>query len=304
MTHPSLPARRRVAALLGAGLVLLTACRNAGTATSAPTATPSAVQRPASSPSVAANAAGLTAQQRLDLLASTITTTAADPTADLPYTYLHLQTWARATNTIVVSDVRSWRRDADGSGREITRRAPDLRGVNHQPHPRDRQELSRAPQKPVQHRAGQLHPYLPENIPADPRELTKLLAPPPLADEPAYPRMLTHGFVGLATSQHLDPRQRSTTLRVLAAIPTITYQGTTTDLAGRPGMSFQVVVDESTSTLLIDATTGELLAAKEWINGGRRPGLFSYYLVLERGRTSSTDSPTPPATAAAVTHMR
>ncbi|MDG4756177.1 MULTISPECIES: hypothetical protein [Micromonospora] len=295
MTHLTLPARRRLAALLGGSLVLLTACQNAGTAAPGQDAAPPAAQQPAITPSTAATAAGLTAQQRLDLLASTISATPADTTDGLPYTYLHLQQWARATNTIVRTDVRRWRHDADGSGREIIRRAPDLRGVDHEPTPEERHDLSRAAQQSLQYRVGQLHPYLPGGVPADPGELTKLLAPPQLADEPAYPRMLASGFVGLATSHHLDPQQRATTLRVLATVPHITYRGTTTDLAGRPGLSFQVVADGSTSTLVIDPASGELLAAKERIDRGRRPGLFSYTLLLDRGR-AATDSPTSPTT--------
>ncbi|SCL13064.1 hypothetical protein GA0070616_0116 [Micromonospora nigra] len=303
MTHVTLPARGRLAALLGGSLILLTACQNAGTATAGPDATPPAAQQPASSSSTAATAAGLTAPQRLELLASTVSAVPADTTGRLPYTYLHLQTWARATNTIVRTDVRRWRHDADGSGREIIRRAPDLRGVDHEPTPEERQDLIQAAQRSLRYRVGQLHSYLPGGVPADPGELAKLLAPPKLVDEPAYPRMLAGGVVGLATSHHLDQRQRATTLRVLAAVPHITYRGTTTDLAGRPGLSFQVAADGSTSTLVIDPATGELLAAKEWIDGGPRPGLFSYILLLDRGR-AATNSPTSPTTAAVVTHLR
>ncbi|MFY1658830.1 hypothetical protein [Micromonospora sp. WMMD1274] len=304
MTHLTLTARRRLAALLGGSVVLLTACQNAGTAAPGPAGVPPSASQPASTPATAATAAGLTTRQRLDLLASAISTAPADTTAGLPYTYLHLQTWARATNTIVRTDVRRWRKDADGSGREIIRRAPDLRGVNHHPTAEERQELSRAAPQSVHHGINQLHPYLPEDIPAEPRELARLLAPPALVDEPAYPRILTSGVVGLATSQHLDSRQRATTLRVLAAVPDITYRGTTTDLAGRTGLAFQVTADGSTSTLVIDPATGELLAAKEWIDGGRRPGLFSCSLLLDNGRASSTDEPTSPTAAAAATPLR
>lgn len=302
MTHLTLKARRQRAALLGGSLVLvlLTAChadpRPAGTAPAAP--------RPASTPATAATAAGLTAQQRLNLLADTISTAPADTTDGLPYTYLHLQSWTRASTTIVRTDVRRWRHDADGSGREIIRRAPDLHGLNHQPTPQERQEFSRAVPHTLHHGIGDLHPHLPGDIPANPRELIRLLAPPALADEPAYPRILTSGIVELATSQHLNPRQRATTLRALAAAPHLTYKGTTTDLAGRTGMSFQIVADGSTSTLLIHPDTGDLLAATEWINRGRRPGLHSYTLLLAHARTRSTDPPTSPTTAAAVTRLR
>ncbi|MFI7517656.1 hypothetical protein ACIBVK_29590 [Micromonospora echinofusca] len=232
----------------------------------------------------------------MELLASTISATTADTTAELPYTYLHLQTWARATNTIVRTDLRRWRHDRDGSGREISRRAPDLWGVNHQPTLDERDQFSRAAQTTTRYGAGQLHPYLPGAIPADPGELAKLLAPPELVNEPAYPRLLAGGVVGLATSQYLDQRQRATTLRVLATVPGITYRGATSDLAGRPGLLFRVVAGGSTSTLVIDPATGELLAAQEWLDGRRRPGLFCHILLLERGRvgTDASTAPTSP----------
>ncbi|KAB1161400.1 hypothetical protein F6X68_04625 [Micromonospora sp. AMSO12t] len=300
MTHLVLPARRLLGALLGGSLVLaaLTACQSDGTApaTSGRDVSPPPAEQPSASPATTATAAGLTTRQRLELLASTISATPADTTAGLPYTYLHLQTWARATNTIVRTDLRRWRHDRDGSGREISRRAPDLWGVNHQLTPDDRDQFSRAAQTSTRYGAGQLHPYLPGAIPADPGELAKLLVPPELVDEPAYPRLLAGGVVGLATNQYLDQRQRATALRVLATIPGITYRGATRDLAGRPGLLFRVVAGGSTSTLVIDPATGDLLAAQEWLDGGRRPGLFSHILLLERGRAgTSTASPSPPA---------
>ncbi|MEU9505377.1 hypothetical protein AB0D32_03720 [Micromonospora sp. NPDC048170] len=300
MTHLALPARRLLGALLGGSLVLalLTACQNDGTPTAGPNVTPLAAEQPSASPATTATAAGLTTRQRLELLASTISATPADTTAGLPYEYLHLQTWARATNTIVRTDLRRWRHDTDGSGREISRRAPDLRGVDHQPTPEERHQFSRAAQTSTRYRAGQLHPYLAGAVPVDPGELANLLAPPELVDEPAYPRLLAGGVVGLAASQYLDQRQRATALRALATVPGITFRGATSDLAGRPGLVFRVVADGSTSTLVIDPATGELLAAQEWLDGGRRPGLFSHILLLERGRAGTdtfTAPPSPPS---------
>ncbi|QOC94959.1 hypothetical protein D0Q02_19515 [Micromonospora craniellae] len=227
------------------------------------------------------------------MLAETLSSTPADTTIDLPYTYLHLQTWTRATNTIIRTDIRRWRH-ADGSGREVTRRAPDLAGVDHQPRPDERPLFDHATPTTHRHPPGSLHPYLPEPVPADPTQLAKLLAPAELASEPAYPRLLAGGVIGLATSQHLNRPQRATALRVLARITGITYRGTTTDIAGRTGLAFHVTADGSTTVLIIDPTTGELLAAHERINGSIKPGLFSYVLILARGHT--TDTVTPPAT--------
>ncbi|MFY1595917.1 hypothetical protein [Micromonospora sp. WMMD737] len=128
---------------------------------------------------------------------------------------------------------------------------------------------------------------------ADPGELAKQLAPPELINEPAYPRLLAGGVVGLATSQYLDQQQRATILRVLATVPGITYRGATSDLAGRSGLLFCVVAAGSTSTLVIDPATGELLAAQERLDGGRRPGLFSHILLLERGRAGTDTTAAP-----------
>ncbi|WP_431728478.1 hypothetical protein [Verrucosispora sp. TAA-831] len=294
MTKHTHPARRLLLTmLLGSGVLLLPACQPSTTEAPRPdtTGTPTAATRSASPPTRAATDDGLTAGQRLEVLADTLGTTPADTTTNLPKTYLHLQTWTRATNRIVRSDIRRWRH-ADGSGREVTRRAPDLAGVDHRPRPDERRLFDHATPTTHRHPPGSLHPYLPEPVPADPAQLAKLLAPAELAGEPAYPRLLAGGVIGLATSQHLNHPQRATALRVLARIPGITYRGTTTDIAGRTGLAFHVTADGSTTVLIIDPTTGELLAAHERISGSIKPGLFSYVLILARGHT--TDAVTPP----------
>ncbi|XTZ15378.1 hypothetical protein ACQSSU_28785 [Micromonospora echinospora] len=147
--------------------------------------------------------------------------------------------------------------------------------------------LDTAPPKVHRCSADELHPYLAEPLPTDPTALTALLAPQELATEPAYPRVLTSGIVGLATSQYLDRGQRAATLRVLAGIPRIAYLGESTDIVGRAGFAFAVTADGTTSTLIIEPRTGELLAAQEWVNTTVRPGLFSYVLILERGHAGA-----------------
>ncbi|MEU5553368.1 hypothetical protein ABZ738_26660 [Micromonospora sp. NPDC047793] len=290
MTQQPHPTRRALLPLLlGGGVLVLAGCQPS---TAAPRpGTPTAAAPPDHPPTQSAPDAGHTAGQRLEILADTLAGTPADATTGLPYTYLHLQTWARATNRIVRSDVRRWRH-ADGSGREVIRRAPDLAGVEHQPGPDERSLFDRAAPTTHRHRAGSLHPYLSEPVPADPARLARLLVPAELVGEPAYPRLLAGGVIGLATSQHLHHAQRATALRVLARIPGITYGGPTTDLAGRAGLAFRVTAEGSTTVLVIDPGTGELLAAHERVSG-IRPGLFSHVLILTRGHT--TDTATPPA---------
>ncbi|MEV6695426.1 hypothetical protein AB0M35_28565 [Micromonospora sp. NPDC051196] len=281
------PARRVAAAL---GSVLLAGCHTvpAIPANAPPTSTHSG-QQPATPPATPpATAPGLTAQQRLATLAAALGPVPADRTTDLRFTYLHLQTWNRTSGAIRREDLRRWRHP-DGSGREVTRRAPDVRGVAHQPRAEERDLFRQASPTTTRYR-DELHPYLPAPLPTDPAALAELLAPPELAAEPAYPRLLAWGVVNLAVSQYLNLPERTTALHVLAAVPGIAYLGTATDLAGRAGAAFQVVADTSTVTLIIDPTSGELLAAQERITGPR-PGLFSYVLILHRGHTDAEGVP-------------
>ncbi|MFF0467553.1 hypothetical protein ACFYPX_09040 [Micromonospora zamorensis] len=287
MSRPIPPSRRMAVGVLGS--VLLTACQ-AGTPTPThrvlpPSASPT--QPPATAPSVTVTGPGLTPQQRLMALAANIGGTPDDDTSHLPYTYLHVQTWARSTNAITRTDLQRWRRNADGSGQEAIRKLPDLSGVNHRPRPEERHLLARSRKTVTRHARGGLHPHLPEPLPTDPATLTGLLASRELAAEPGYPRMLVHGVVGLAVSQYLSRDQRAACLRALADVRGITYEGGARDVAGRAGLAFKVAAGGSTSTLIVDARTGELLAAEEQV-AGVRPGLFSYYLVLERGHTAKS----------------
>ncbi|MEU8327564.1 hypothetical protein [Micromonospora sp. NPDC048839] len=276
------------------GSVLLAGCHTSTPAaqTGATTASPATSSRPATA-HTAVTGPGLTAAQRLTALADTISATPADGTTGLPYTYLHIQSWTRATNAITRTDLRQWRRNTDGSGQETTRRLPDLPGLDHQPARDDRTLLTQASETTTQHPPGSLHPYLTEPLPADASALAGALAPLQLAAEPAYPRMLTNGVAALASNQYLNRDQRAKSLRVLATVPGITYRGQTTDLAGRVGLTFTVSADGSTSQLLVDPGSGEILAAHERLTGSR-PGLFSYFLILERGHTAHAGVATKP----------
>ncbi|MEU4533169.1 hypothetical protein AB0F49_33515 [Micromonospora ureilytica] len=292
MVTPTVPVHRLAVSLLGS--VLLAGCHTSTPAaqTGATTASPATGSRPATA-HTAVTGPGLTAAQRLTALADTISATPADGTTGLPYTYLHTQSWTRATNAITRTDLRQWRRNTDGSGREAIRRLPDLPGLDHQPARDDRTLLTQASETTTQHLPGSLHPYLTEPLPADAGALAGALAPTQLAAEPAYPRMLTNGVAALASNQYLNRDQRATSLRVLATVPGITYRGQTTDLAGRVGLTFSVSADGSTSQLLVDPGSGEILAAHERLTGSR-PGLFSYFLILERGHTAHAGAVTKP----------
>ncbi|MGW0242272.1 hypothetical protein [Micromonospora chalcea] len=282
------PTTRRWSAGLIAGL-LLAGCQP-GPASPTP-ATPAPTTPPAPpSRALVATTPGLTPPQRLRLLAGTITAAPADGTIDLPYTYLHTQSWTRATNVITRSDLQRWRRDADDSGREVTRRLPDVRGLAHRPTPDERRQFAAAGTKTTRYVSGELEPYLPEPLTTDIAELAGALAPRELAGEPAYPRMLVQGVIGVATSQYLNQEQRAAALGVLADVPAISYQGEQTDLAGRTGLGFTVSADNSQTQLIVHPRTGEILSAQERVHGAKA-GLFSYVLILEHGHTG-TDTAT------------
>ena len=272
-------AARRVAVALGS--VMLAGCHAVPAIPAYAPPTSTADGQPATG-TAPATPPGLTPQQRLAAVAAAIGPVPADGTTGLPITHLHLQSWARSSSVIRREDLRRWRH-SDGSGREVVRRAPDVRGVDHQPTSEERDLFTRATPTTIRYR-GDLHPYLPAPVPTDPAALAELLAPPGLAADPAYPRILARGVVSLAVSQYLNLPERAATLHVLASVPGIAYLGTATDLAGRTGLAFQVVADKSTTTLIINPTSGELLAAEERVTG-LRPGLFSYFLILHRGRT-------------------
>ncbi|WP_278188192.1 hypothetical protein [Micromonospora sp. R77] len=286
MATPTAPARRLAVSLLGS--VLLTGCHTTTPAHQKPPPTaPAVTDSRAIATQPAATEPGLTPSQRLTALADTVTATPGDTTTALPYTYLHTQSWTRATNAVTRTELRQWRRHTDGSGQEKTRRLPDLPGLNHQPERREPAQFTQAPETTTQHLSGDLHPYLPEPLPNDAHTLADMLAPRELANEPAYPRLLANGVVALVSTQYLNQAQRATSLRVLAAIPGITYRGQSTDILGRTGLTFTITADGSTSQLLINPHSGEILAAHERLSR-RRPGLFSAVLILERGHTTHT----------------
>ncbi|MGY4912559.1 hypothetical protein [Micromonospora aurantiaca (nom. illeg.)] len=286
MATPTAPTRPLVVSLLSS--VLLTGgCHTTTPTHQTPPAAAATTDSRTSATQPAATAPGFTPSQRLTSLADSITATPGDTTTALPYTYLHTQSWTRATNAITRTDLRQWRRDTDGSGQEKIRRLPDLPGLHHQPERREPVLFTQAPETTTQRLSGSLHPYLRQPLPDDAHALVDMLAPRELANDPAYPRLLANGVVALASTQYLNRTQRATSLRVLAAIPGITYRGQSTDIIGRTGLTFTITADGSTCQLLVNPHSGEILAAHERLSK-RRPGLFSAVLILERGHTTHT----------------
>ncbi|WP_434740776.1 hypothetical protein [Micromonospora sp. SH-82] len=121
-------------------------------------------------------------------------------------------------------------------------------------------------------------------LPTDPKALAAGLVDRVPLDTDVYPRVLTDDLFHLAMSRHLTTPERATTLRTLATLPTLTYRGETTDIAGRTGLTFAV----TTTRLTIDPDTGELLLLHEYDT--RKPAeLGKYLLILERARTAGPD---------------
>jgi hypothetical protein len=71
----------------------------------------------------------------------------------------------------------------------------------------------------------------------------------------------------LARERVLTPPIRAAVLRAVAALPGLTYDGTVTDRAGRPGQAYSIESDytglPTRYTLIVDATTGVLLGFEQ-----------------------------------------
>lgn len=171
----------------------------------------------------------------------------------------------------------------------LTRSLPAIPDLAHTPTRTEQRQLAAAPEMGTPKLPEHTGRRLPSPLPTDPTVLADALAPPILKGKAEYPRVLTAQVAGLAASRYLTRAERATALRVLALIPGITYEGATTDITGRPGLTVTVTAD-TTTRLVIDPHTGELLAAHEYSTHGPRPGLWSYLLILERTR----QAPAPP----------
>lgn len=219
------------------------------------------------------------ARPRLRALAQAVTASACDR-ADGPYAYVQLREWAigntAATGTAVLQ-YEHWLA-ADGSGRStsVTTRVP-----------------------------ADENPPTDETFPPG----AGLVDPAPLSDDPgilaarlnsidAFARGPQSVLRALAeVNQWMAPGRdvRATALTVLADTDRLTYHGTVTDRAGRPGLAIAALSNNggTRDLILLDPHTGELLAHEHTAMrdpgklGITEPTVVTYTLYVTHTHTPS-----------------
>lgn len=218
-----------------------------------------------------------------------------EPANHAVYAYVKRAGWyldtrvagASSSSTVTATETESWTA-ADGSGREVTRRAGG-----------DRSHVSATTQGPVMDqldlRANEDEPLIP--LSTNPSVLAQQL-------DTGHPRRIGPverfvAFTDLANQQPIPAHVESAILRLLARSPGLIDSGVVTDRAGRPGVA--VSLDSSYSgvltryTLILDPRTGGLLGEEETLIGNprkldvRSPAVLSYTVFLASGYV---DTPT------------
>ncbi|MEU8658459.1 CU044_5270 family protein [Actinoplanes philippinensis] len=115
--------------------------------------------------------------------------------------------------------------------------------------------------------------------PTDPAELAGWLARNSARDD-----AVIVGVTDLLLERTLTGRERAAVLTVLDGHTTLTYAGTSTDRAGRPGVAFTAASTasggESLNVFLIDPATGRFLASEQISTGGAPALKLTYPAVL------------------------
>jgi hypothetical protein len=115
--------------------------------------------------------------------------------------------------------------------------------------------------------------------PTDPAELAGWLARNSTRDD-----AIIVGVTDLLLERALTGRERAAILTVLDAHTALTYAGTSTDRAGRPGVAFTAASTasggESLYVFLIDPATGRFLASEQISIGGAPALKLTYPAVL------------------------
>lgn len=296
------------AAVCALGLLAIATAIPIWTGTAGPTqSAPSTSSATASQPAVAPclSPAALTAaqlkaraQQKLDLsptrlpasspAGQALTAVAAGPSGcdaiSGRFAYVHLLQWATdtaiagnsTTTRVVLFEEQRWRAD-DASGRVVRSR-----------YPTDQQPTDDSTYYP-----GELDgPIGP--IAADPTALIANID----ATQPRFlgPTAVIRGLVSLLGWRTPNQAARTAILTVLRDTPGIAYHGPVTDRAGRTGIGVSATADDIRFLLILNPTTGELLAYERAAltppPGSDRTGplVDDYHLFLVHTRANSSSN--------------
>ncbi|BEL12921.1 hypothetical protein Q0Z83_111120 [Actinoplanes sichuanensis] len=235
-------------------------------------------------------------QARLAAMADTITAIPADTrtAAAYPYSAVHTQQWSITGDTIEAHDVIIWRA-ADGTARTNTRKLALHRDPAHFPDRAERQRLATAPAQIVDYplaNGARLDAVITEPVPHDPRAMADALSTQ--HGTVCRRHVLFDRYLQLADGFYLDQPARAATLRLLATIPDLTFDGIARDLLGRTGWAFVLTRpgQHTTDTIVIDPATGVPLTAATAEANARHPRRITLY--LERDRTTTREQPPNP----------
>lgn len=206
--------------------------------------------------------------------------------------YLHSRISNQSTVSVVRPEVRELWRHPDGSGRSVvTAGAPEFRS----PQDRRKWDGSSAPDRRT-HRwaAGERDLFTGKRPPTDVDELRRWLHQrPSSAPEPL--RTVT-AVTDLLRNRVLLPQERAAVLRLLAEIPGMHHDGTTTDRAGRPGQAFSLESDAgglpTRYTVIVDPDDGRFLGHEQMLTtsaGGlnvKIPAVTAYETYLTKTFTA------------------
>lgn len=240
-----------------------------------------------------------TAREALLRLAESITGVPADLARG--YAYHHQRRWILDTtgtpvpagvreNTpaVFAIDIRRWEA-TDGSGRGIdVQLGPDYTLAGASPlHRTNDAAFAKGQATRTDYRAGNRRSSITGPLASDYRELVRQLAVDPSSDgAPATLRAVDEIY----TSFYVDLPVRKAALRVLADLDGLTYQDAVTDRLGRTGVAVSLVGGGVQYTLILDRTTGLLLASQQRSVGAHEyldvpHGLVRYYtLFMEQSR--------------------
>ncbi|MFY1614673.1 hypothetical protein [Micromonospora sp. WMMD736] len=200
------------------------------------------------------------------------------------FAYVHLLQWAtdttiagNSTTTRIALFEEQRRRADDASGRVIRSRYP----------------TGQRPTDDSAYRPGELDGSV-GPISTDPAALTAHID----ATQPRFlgPTAVIRGLVSLLGWRTPNQAARTAVLTVLSDTPGITYHGSVTDRAGRTGIGVSATADDIRFLLILNPTTGELLAYERAAltppPGSDRTGplVDDYHLFLVHTHAASSDN--------------